>query len=78
MSCGSKSRLVESIWPNFTKIGPNFSKAKRKRIPRASFLERQKKHRLISMCSGRKAGRSAIKSSKRNHKTTHKITIKRK
>lgn len=34
ISGGIKSRRVDSIWPNFTKIGPNSCNAKRKRSPR--------------------------------------------
>ena len=34
MSGGSRSRRVESAWPNFTKIGPSSSSARRRRSPR--------------------------------------------
>ena len=36
ISKGSKSRRVESTWPNFTKMGPKCSKASRKRCPRGA------------------------------------------
>ena len=34
MSSGSRSRRVESTWPNLTKIGPSVSSASRSRCPR--------------------------------------------
>ena len=34
MSDGSRSRRVETTWPNFTKIGPRSSSARRRRSPR--------------------------------------------
>ena len=34
MSGGSRSRRVETTWPNFTKIGPSSSSARRRRSPR--------------------------------------------
>ena len=33
-SSGSRSRRVDSTWPNLTKIGPSLSSARRKRTPR--------------------------------------------
>ncbi len=36
MSTGSKSRRVDSTCPNLTKIGPNSSRARRSRSPRAA------------------------------------------
>ena len=36
MSAGSRSGRVESAWPNFTKIGPSSSSARRSRTPRGS------------------------------------------
>ena len=35
MSAGSRSRRVDSIWPNLTKIGPSVSSASRRRSPRS-------------------------------------------
>ncbi len=34
MSAGSRSRRVETTWPNFTKTGPRSSSARRRRSPR--------------------------------------------
>ena len=34
MSRGSRSRRVDSVWPNFMKIGPSSSSASRRRSPR--------------------------------------------
>ncbi len=34
MSAGSRSRRVETTWPNLTKIGPRSSSARRRRSPR--------------------------------------------
>ena len=34
MSAGSRSRRVETAWPNLTKIGPSSSSARRRRSPR--------------------------------------------
>ncbi|MDT4836183.1 hypothetical protein FQZ97_698700 [compost metagenome] len=36
MSGGSRSRRVDSTWPNFTKIGPSRSSASRRRWPRGA------------------------------------------
>ena len=36
MSTGSRSRRVDSAWPNFTKIGPSSSSASRRRSPRVA------------------------------------------
>ena len=36
MSVGSRSRRVDSIWPNLMKIGPRSSRARRKRTPRGA------------------------------------------
>ena len=35
-SSGSRSRRVDSTWPNLTKIGPNFWSASRRRCPRGA------------------------------------------
>ena len=36
MSCGRRSRRVESTWPNLTKIGPSVSSARRRRTARGA------------------------------------------
>ncbi|EXF43349.1 hypothetical protein BAY1663_04219 [Pseudomonas sp. BAY1663] len=41
MSGGSRSRRVESNWPNLMKIGPSPSSARRRRAPRDSSLRRR-------------------------------------
>src|SRR6266849_79137 len=41
-SAGSRSRRVESTWPNLTKMGPSASSARRSRTPRGSESERKK------------------------------------
>src|SRR6266571_84369 len=41
-SAGSKSRRVESTWPNLTKMGPSASSARRSRAPRGSESARKK------------------------------------
>ncbi len=38
MSSGSRSRRVDSTWPNLTKIGPSASRASRSLFARGSFL----------------------------------------
>jgi len=38
MSSGTRSRRVERIWPNLTKIGPRVSSASRRRWPRVDEL----------------------------------------
>ncbi len=40
MSSGSRSRRVDSTWPNLTKIGPSRSSARRRRTPRGSSRRR--------------------------------------
>src|SRR2546427_4987004 len=44
-SAGSKSRRVESTWPNLTKMGPSASSARRSRAPRGSESARKKEGR---------------------------------
>jgi hypothetical protein len=39
-SAGSRSRRVDSTWPNFTKIGPSASRAIRRRAPRGASSRR--------------------------------------
>ena len=41
MSRGSRSRRVDSIWPNFMKIGPSSSSASRSRSPREAARSRR-------------------------------------
>ena len=53
-SGGSKSRRVESTWPNFTKIGPSRSSAMRRRWPRGAVSRRP---RRVSRPSARSHGR---------------------
>src|SRR6266700_8226700 len=56
MSGGIRSRRVESIWPNLTKIGPRASSARRRRTARGAERSRQK-------VSARTVGRSHAKRS---------------
>jgi hypothetical protein len=42
MSCGSRSRRVDSTWPNLTKMGPRCSSAWRRRWPRGASRRRPK------------------------------------
>jgi len=41
---GSRSRRVETAWPNFTKIGPSSSSASRSRSPRLARRPRSNRH----------------------------------
>jgi hypothetical protein len=57
ISGGIRSGRVDSTWPNFTKIGPSSSSARRRRIARGEVMRRQKNSVLISgRCAAREAG----------------------
>ena len=56
MSGGMRSRRVESVWPNLTKIGPSASRARRRRTARGVVKSRPKR-------KNRASGRTAVKRS---------------
>ena len=57
MSSGSRSRRVDSTWPNLTKIGPRVSSASRRRWPRGRACEpRGAKGTRAARSAGRRRG----------------------
>ena len=53
MSAGIRSRRVDSIWPNLTKIGPSVSSARRNRTARGSESRRQNNKALTGARNAR-------------------------
>src|SRR5262249_39222115 len=56
MAGGSRSRRVETAWPNFTKIGPSSSSARRRRAPRLT-VRRRSNHTSGERKNRKRSGR---------------------
>src|SRR6266581_2677519 len=74
-SAGSRSRRVESTWPNLTKMGPSASSARRRRTPRGRASERKKKSAFVARASRLPAASANSSSPKR--RATQKILARR-
>ena len=75
---GRRSRRVESIWPNLTKIGPSASSARRRRSPRALSSRRQNVAALTTGRNRRSRSWARKNSSRPKRNATASILRRRK